>query len=65
MLCKDGDNFGTLPLEATRAWVSQKNIPFLNGPDIIKAPQGSKARYYQGSIMPYEQNLNHLKVPKT
>jgi len=65
MLCKDGDNCGTLPLGATRAWVSGKNIPFLIGLDIIKAPQASKAKYYQGSIMASEQNLNHLKVPKT
>jgi hypothetical protein len=28
MLCKDGDNFGALPLEATRAWALGKNIIF-------------------------------------
>jgi hypothetical protein len=65
MLCKDVDNCGTLPLEAARTWVLGKNIPFLIGPNIIKAPQGSRARYYQGYIMASEQNLNHLKVPKT
>jgi len=64
MLCKDGDNCGTPPLEVARAWVLGKNIPFLIGPDIIKAPQGSRAKYYQGSIMASKQNLNHLKVPK-
>jgi len=65
MLCKDGDNCGALPLEATKAWALGKNIPCLIGRDIIKAPKGFEARYYQGSIMALEQNLNHLKVPKT
>jgi hypothetical protein len=65
MLCKDGDNCGTLPLEAARAWVLRKKIPFLIGPNIIKALQGSRTKYYQGSIMVSKQNLNHLKVPKT
>jgi hypothetical protein len=37
MLCKDGDNFGALTPKAARAWASRKNIPFLNGLDIIKA----------------------------
>jgi hypothetical protein len=37
MLCKDGDNFGTLTPKAARAWASGKNIPFLTGLDIIKA----------------------------
>jgi hypothetical protein len=37
MLCKDGDNFGALPVEAARVWASRKNIPSLIGPDIIKA----------------------------
>jgi len=40
MLCKDGDNFGALPPKATRTWALGKNIPFLIGPDIIKAFQG-------------------------
>ncbi len=40
MLCKNGDNFGTLPPEVARAWVSGKNIPFLIGPDIINVLQG-------------------------
>jgi hypothetical protein len=39
MLCKDGDDFGR-PLEATRAWLSRKNIRFLIGPDIINVLQG-------------------------
>jgi hypothetical protein len=65
MLCKDGDKFGTLPLEAARAWALGKNIPLLIGPDIIKALQGFGARYYQGSIKVPKQDLNHSKVPKT
>jgi hypothetical protein len=65
MLCKDGDNFGGLPLEVARAFASRKHIPFLIGPYIIKALQGSGARYYQGSIKAQEQDLNHLKFPKT
>ncbi len=40
MLCKDGDNFGALPPKATKTWALGKNIPFLIGPDIIKAFQG-------------------------
>jgi hypothetical protein len=40
MLCKDGDDFGALPLEVARAWVLGKNIPFLIGPDIINVLQG-------------------------
>jgi hypothetical protein len=64
MLCKNGDNFGALPLEATKAWALGKNIPFLIGPNIIKALQGSETRYYQGSIKASKQDLNHLKVPK-
>jgi hypothetical protein len=40
MLCKDGDNFGALPPEATETWALGKNIPFLIGLDIIKALQG-------------------------
>jgi hypothetical protein len=43
----------------------KKKIPFLIGPDIIKALLGSRARYYQGYIMAFEQNLKHLKVPQT
>jgi hypothetical protein len=35
MLCKDGDNFGALPLEATKVWALGKNILFLIGPYII------------------------------
>jgi len=65
MLCKDGDNFGTLPLKAARAWALGKNIPFLIGPDIIKAFQGFGARYYQGSearSQPFEspKNINYF-----
>ncbi|KAH8955601.1 hypothetical protein BDL97_08G148300 [Sphagnum fallax] len=37
MLCKDGDNFGTLTPKVARAWALGKNTPFLNGLDIIKA----------------------------
>jgi hypothetical protein len=40
MLCKDGNNFGTLPLEVARTLALGKNIPFLIGPNIIKALQG-------------------------
>jgi hypothetical protein len=40
MLCKDGDNFGALPPEATKTWPLGKNISFLIGLDIIKALQG-------------------------
>jgi hypothetical protein len=40
MLCKDGDNFGTLPSEATRTWALGKHIYLLIGLDIIKALQG-------------------------
>jgi hypothetical protein len=40
MLCKDGDNFGALPPEATKAWALGKNIPFLIGLDIINVFQG-------------------------
>jgi len=40
MLCKDDDNFRTLPLKVTKTWALGKNIPFLSGPDIIKALQG-------------------------
>jgi hypothetical protein len=40
MLCKDGDNFGPLSLEATRTWALGKNISLLIGLDIIKAIQG-------------------------
>jgi hypothetical protein len=40
MLCKDGDNFGALPLEATKTWALGKNITFLIRPDIIKTLQG-------------------------
>jgi hypothetical protein len=40
MLCKDGDNFGALPLKVAEAWALGKNIPFLNGLDIIKALRG-------------------------
>jgi hypothetical protein len=54
MLCKDGDNFGALPLEVPRAWASGKNIPFLIGPDIIKV-----------IIKVSKQDLKHLKVPET
>jgi len=44
MLCKDGDNFGTLPPEVARTWALRKNIPFLIRPDIIKALQsGAKS----------------------
>jgi hypothetical protein len=43
----------------------KKKIPFLIGPDIIKAFKVSTARYYQGYIMVSEQNLSHLKVIKT
>jgi hypothetical protein len=62
ILCKDANNFGTL--EVARTWASRKNIPFLIGPNIIKALQGSGSRYYQGFIKASEQDLNHLKVPK-
>jgi len=34
MLCKDGDNFGALPLEAARAWALGKINPFLIGLDL-------------------------------
>jgi hypothetical protein len=64
MLCKDGENFGTLPLEAVRAWASRKYIPFLIGLNIIKVFQGFGTRYYQGSIKALKQDFNHLKVPK-
>jgi hypothetical protein len=40
MLCKDGDNFGTLPPKATGAWASGKNIIFLIKLDIINVLQG-------------------------
>jgi hypothetical protein len=40
MLCKDGDNFGTLPLQATKTWALGKNIIFLIGQNIIKTLQG-------------------------
>jgi hypothetical protein len=40
MLCKDGDNFGALPPHVARTWALGKIIPFLIGPDIIKALQG-------------------------
>ncbi len=40
MLCKDDNNFGALPLKVAEAWALGKNIPFLTGLDIIKAPQG-------------------------
>jgi hypothetical protein len=63
ILCNDVDNFGTL--EVVRARALGKNIPFLIGPDIIKALQGSGIRYYQGFIKAPEQYLSHLKVPKT
>jgi hypothetical protein len=73
MLCKDGDNFGALPLKVARAWASGKNILFLIGLDIIKALQGSRVKYYQCSIKAsehdiikvHEQDLNHMKVLKT
>ncbi len=65
MLCKDGDNLGALPLEVARAWASRKNISFLIGLDIIKALQGSRTRYYQGSIKFPKQDLNHMKVLET
>ncbi|KAH9555773.1 hypothetical protein CY35_08G133400 [Sphagnum magellanicum] len=57
----DGDNFGALPFETTKAWALEKII----GPNIIKPFQGSKERRYQGSIKVLEQDPNHLKVPKT
>jgi len=28
MLCKDGDNFGTLTRKAAKAWALGKNVPF-------------------------------------
>jgi hypothetical protein len=40
MLCKDGDNFGTLPPKVAITRALGKNIPFLIGLDIIKALQG-------------------------
>ncbi len=40
VICKDGDNFGALPPKAARTWALGKNIPFLIGPNIIKALQG-------------------------
>ncbi|CAM6024455.1 unnamed protein product [Sphagnum balticum] len=40
MLCKDGDNFGTLTPKETRAWASGKYIPFLTRLNIIKALEG-------------------------
>ncbi|CAM6060518.1 unnamed protein product [Sphagnum tenellum] len=40
MLCKDGDDFGALPPNATKAWALGKNIPFLIGLDIINVFQG-------------------------
>jgi len=40
MLCKDGDNFGTLPPEVVGTWALGKNIPFLTGLDIINVLQG-------------------------
>jgi hypothetical protein len=40
MLCKDGDDFGTLPPKATKAWASRKSIHFLIGRDIINVLQG-------------------------
>jgi hypothetical protein len=40
MLCKDGDNFGALPLKVAEAWALGKNIHFLARLDIIKALQG-------------------------
>jgi hypothetical protein len=40
MLCKDGDNFGALPPEATKTWALGKNIFFLIGLNIIKVLKG-------------------------
>ncbi|KAH8951849.1 hypothetical protein BDL97_09G052300 [Sphagnum fallax] len=40
MLCKDGNDFGALPPEATKAWALGKNIPFLIGLYIINVFQG-------------------------
>jgi len=40
MLCKDGDDFGTLPPNAAKTWALGKNIPFLIGLDIINVLQG-------------------------
>jgi hypothetical protein len=39
MICKDGDNFGALPLKVAIAWASRKN-PFLIGLNIINFLQG-------------------------
>jgi len=40
MLCKDGDNFGTLPPKVAKTWASEFLFFFLTGPNIIKALQG-------------------------
>jgi len=40
MLCKDGDNFGTLPPEATKTWALGIFFFFLIGLDIMKGFQG-------------------------
>jgi len=40
MLCKDGDNCGTLTPKVARAWALGKNIPFLTRLDITKVFQG-------------------------
>jgi hypothetical protein len=52
MLYKDGDNFGALPLEATKTWALGKNIPFLTGQILSR-------------LFKVEQDPNHLKVTKT